>query len=460
MGIRMPGLASGVDPKMIDQLVQVEKLPVEAAKKRRESIVEEKKEFDKLNTALNELDGTLNKLKTRGDFNKLKVDSSNPDIIDGTAASTALPGSYEFEVRGLARSEKELAYGFPDKDKTAVGFGFMQIEREGEDPLEITVEPDATLKDVAQQINDLGAGLRAMVVNTKYNPDSYRLLVLNEKSGAESRINIDPDTTFLDFKEQVTGTGLDVLFEDVPVTNDKNSLDELIDGVTFNVKRSEPGTRVQVNIAYDVDTTVESIKAFVEKFNGIANFVHQQFQVDPETRKGGKLSGDSTLRQVMRTLQSQLLNSASPGGKYQNLADIGITTNPKTGELAMDDAKVKAALAEDYEGVAGLFTQSAGSAGIATKVAEAIKGFRDPASGSVKGRQRTFETLIKNQDQEIERRQRMMEQKEQTIRRKFSALETQMAGLQSQGQFLAARFGGGGGGGGGGGAPGGGGAGG
>jgi flagellar hook-associated protein 2 len=196
----------------------------------------------------------------------------------------------------------------------------------------------------------------------------------------------------------------------------------------------------------------------VEKFNGIANFVHQQFQVDPETRKGGKLSGDSTLRQVMRTLQSQLLNSASPGGKYQNLADIGITTNPKTGELAMDDAKVKAALAEDYEGVAGMFTQSAGSAGIATKVAEAIKGFRDPASGSVKGRQRTFETLIKNQDQEIERRQRMMEQKEQTIRRKFSALETQMAGLQSQGQFLAARFGGGGGGGGGGGAPGGGGA--
>ncbi|NBQ53661.1 MAG: hypothetical protein EBU49_08785 [Proteobacteria bacterium] len=329
MGVRMPGMASGIDPKMIDQLIQVEKIPVETAKKRREAVVEEKKEYEKLNTALNELDGALNKLKTRGDFNRLKVDSSNPDIIEGVAASMALPGSYEFEVRALARSEKELAMGFPDKDKTPVGFGFMQIEREDGDPLELEIQPDATLKDVAQQINDLGSGLRAMVVNTKYNPDSFRLLVLSEKSGSESKINIDPDTTFLEFKEQVVGRSLDVLFEDVPVTNDENTLTELIDGVTFNVKRSEPGTRVQVNIAYDVDATIEGIKGFVEKYNGIAKFVHDQFQLDPETQKAGKLSADSSLRQVMRTLQGGLLNLQSSGGKFQNLADIGITTNPR-----------------------------------------------------------------------------------------------------------------------------------
>ena len=444
MGVRMPGMASGIDPKMIDQLIQVEKIPVETAKKRRETVVEEKKEYEKLNTALNELDGALNKLKTRGDFNRLKVDSSNPDIIEGVAAAMALPGSYEFEVRALARSEKELAMGFPDKDKTAVGFGFMQIEREDGDPLELEIQPDATLKDVAQQINDLGSGLRAMVVNTKYSPDSFRLLVLSEKSGSESKINIDPDTTFLEFKEQVVGRSLDVLFEDVPVTNDENTLTELIDGVTFNVKRSEPGTRVQVNIAYDVDATIEGIKGFVEKYNGIAKFVHDQFQLDPQTQKAGKLSADSSLRQVMRTLQSGLLNLQSSGGKFQNLADIGITTNPKSGELTLDDAKVKTALSDDYASVAGLFAQTAGSAGIASKLAESIKAFRDPGSGTVKGRQRTFETLIKNQDKEIERRQRMMEQKEQQIRRKFSVLENQMANMQSQGSFLSARFGGGG----------------
>jgi len=437
-------MASGIDPKMIDQLIQVEKIPVETAKKRRETVVEEKKEYEKLNTALNELDGALNKLKTRGDFNRLKVDSSNPDIIEGVAAAMALPGSYEFEVRALARSEKELAMGFPDKDKTAVGFGFMQIEREDGDPLELEIPPDATLKDVAQQINDLGSGLRAMVVNTKYSPDSFRLLVLSEKSGSESKINIDPDTTFLEFKEQVVGRSLDVLFEDVPVTNDENTLTELIDGVTFNVKRSEPGTRVQVNIAYDVDATIEGIKGFVEKYNGIAKFVHDQFQLDPQTQKAGKLSADSSLRQVMRTLQSGLLNLQSSGGKFQNLADIGITTNPKSGELTLDDAKVKTALSDDYASVAGLFAQTAGSAGIASKLAESIKAFRDPGSGTVKGRQRTFETLIKNQDKEIERRQRMMEQKEQQIRRKFSVLENQMANMQSQGSFLSARFGGGG----------------
>src|SRR5262249_23108860 len=155
---------------------------------------------------------------------------------------------------------------FPDKDKTPVGFGYMQIEREDKSPAELVVEPGATLDDVAKQINDLGAGVRATVINTKFSPDSFRLLVVSEKSGAEAKIHIDEDTTFLEFKEQVTGRNLDVLFEDVPVTDDKNVLDELVDGVKFTVKRAEPGTRVQVSINYDPDKTVDGIKSFVDKY--------------------------------------------------------------------------------------------------------------------------------------------------------------------------------------------------
>ncbi len=164
------------------------------------------------------------------------MESSHPDIIDGTVQGAALPGTYEFEVRGLAKSEKELAYGFPDKDQTPVGFGFMSIEREGQDDLEVVIDPDATSSGCCNKINEAGGGVRAMVVNTKYKPESYRLLVLSEKSGAESKIHIDEDTTFLEFKEQVTGSNLDVLFEDVPVMDGDNNLDELIEGVFLTAK--------------------------------------------------------------------------------------------------------------------------------------------------------------------------------------------------------------------------------
>src|SRR5687768_10049168 len=137
MGIRVPG--SAVPPNLVEKLLEMEKVPVEQAKKRREEVVEEKKEIEKLQGMLSELDSAASGLKTKTDFYKLKVESSHPDILEGTIDGFAMLGTYEFEVRGLAKTEKELAYGFPDKDQTPVGFGYMLIEREDKEALEVVV---------------------------------------------------------------------------------------------------------------------------------------------------------------------------------------------------------------------------------------------------------------------------------------------------------------------------------
>lgn len=441
MPIRMTGVGGGFDPKLVEQLVEAEKIPIESAKKRKEKFTTEKKEIEKLNGFLNELDSTLNSLKSRTDFFKMKVESSHPDIMDGICKADALIGTYEFEVRGVARSDKQLAYGFPDKDQTAVGFGYLEIEREDMGPAEITIEPGSTLQDVARQINDAEAGVRAMVVNTKYNPDSFRLLVVSEKSGQEARVKLDEDTTFLEFQNQVVGQNLDVLFEDVPVTDADNTLDELVDGVTFNIKRAEPGTRVQINITHDVDKTMEGIKAFIDKYNQLSTFGHSQYQEDPQTGQRGILAGDQSLSTVMRGVQSVIGNNRSSSGKFQTLADIGITTDPKTGTLRMDDAKVKSALADDYEGVARLFIRGRDGMGIAEAMADKLKSLRDPGSGAVKSRLRSLDNIIKSQDEDIERRERQAESKGEMIRRRFAALDGQIANMKSQGNFLAARMG-------------------
>lgn len=442
MGVRMPGIG-GQYKQLVEQLVEVEKQPIEIAKQRKEKVVREKEEVEKLQKMLSELDAATNGIKAKSDFYKLKVESSHPDIIEGALNGIAQLGQFEFEVRGMARTEKELAFGFPDKDQTAVGFGYMMIEREDMEPAEITIDPGSTLQDVAQQINDSNSGVKAMVINTKYNPDSYRLLVVSEKSGNESRIHIDEDTTFLEFKEQVTGKNLDVLFEDVPVTDDDNILDELVEGVTFNVKRSEPGTRIQVNIVHDMDATVEGIKGFIDKYNQVVQFAAEQSK-NPQQGQPGPLAGDSSVRQVMRGLQESMFPIGGSGTKFSTLAQVGITTNPKTGELSMDDAKVRAALTEDYDGVAQLFIQGRNGDGIGGRISAKIATFRDPAVGVVRSRLRGLTNVIENQDKDIVRRERQLEDKEASIKRRFASLEGRMGDLQAQGNFLSARFGGGG----------------
>ncbi len=439
MGIRFSNF--GYD-KTVDKLIEVEKMPVEQAKKRREKVVSEKKEVEKLQGLIAGLDSAANGLKGKTDFYHLKVESSHPDILEGMIKGPANIGSYEFEVRGLAKTDKQLAYGFPDKDKTQVGFGYLLVERDDKEPVEVVVNPGATLQDVAEKINQADAGVRAMVINTGFDPDPYRLLVVSEKTGKEAKIHIDEDTTFLEFKNQVTGKNLDVLFEDVPVTSKDNALDELVENISFRVKRSEPGTRVQVNVVYDMDATVTGIKTFVDKYNEIIKFASEQSK-NPNDGQPGLLSGDGSVKQIARGLQQAIFPGGEATGKFRSLADIGITTNPKSGELQMDDAKVRAALTEDYESVAALFVRTNNGAGLGDRVADRIKSFRDPASGVLKARLRGLEGIITNQDKEIERRERQLVEKEDQIKRRFSALESQMSGLQAQGNYLAQRFGGG-----------------
>lgn len=439
MGVRMPGVTQY--GALVDQLIQLEKQPVEVAKRRKDKVLEERKEVEKLQKYLVELDGAMSSLKTKTDFYKMKVESSHPDIIEGVVNGFAQTGSYEFEVRGLAKNEKELAYGFPDKDKTEVGFGYMTIEREDkEDPAEVIIEPGSTLQDVVQQINDLDIGVRALVINTKYYPESYRLLVISETSGAEARVNIDEDTTFLEFKEQVTGRNLDVLFEDVPVTDEDNTLDELLENVVFYLKRSEPGTRVQVSVGFDIDKTLASIKTFVEKYNQVVLFAGEQSK-NPSEGKPGALSGDSSVKQVMRGLQSALFPNGELTGKHRTLSEIGITTNPKSGELMMDESKVRAALTENYEGVAKIFIRSKFGDGVGERIANKIKGYRDPEVGVVRSRIRGLDKVIKNQDEDIERRERQLVSKEEQIKRRFSVLEGQVNNMQAQSQYLKSKFG-------------------
>lgn len=440
-----PGLkAAGIDPGMIENLIEMQKVPVKSAQERKEKTVTEKKEMDKLNGLLNSFDTAITGLKSRQDFYKLKLDSSHPDIIDGTVSAGALLGTYELEVRSLARAEKELAYGFPDKDKTPIGFGYMMIQRDDGKEVEIEIPTASTLQEVANQINDSKAGVKAMIVNTKYQPDSYRLLVVSEQSGKEARIFLDEDTTFLEFKEQVTGRNLDVLFEDVPITDEDNILEDLIEGVSLNIRRSEPGTRIQVNIVHDIDATIEGIKKFVEGYNSIANFINGQFTENPDTGAYGVLSSDSSIKHVLRQLQSGLGTLPQGGKRFNTIADIGISTNPKTGELNCDEAKVRQALAEDYDSVADLFIRTNTSTGLAEVLAQKLKNFRDPNSGTIKSRLRGLDRIIKGHDQEIERRERQLEQKEASIRKRFTDLESTLANLQGQSDFLKSRFGGGG----------------
>jgi flagellar hook-associated protein 2 len=432
---------SGIDPKMIDQLVELERQPIKLVEEHKKTVADEKKLFSDLKGLVSALGTSLNGMRTKTDFYKMKLESTQPEIIDGTVDNTAPVGSYEIEIKQIAKAHKLLTQSFPDKDKTPVGFGYINIRLDDGKSIDVDIDPDhATLQDVASQINGAKAGAHAIVVNTKENlenpkEENFRLLVISEKSGKEAKVFIDPDTTYMEFGEQVKGQNLEMSFEDVPVYNDTNKVTELIQGMVLNVKKAAPGTKVVLKVDYDVDKTLEGVKGFVDAYNKVNNFIDNQFKVNPETNKAGPLSKDNSLRSLRRTLQSSIQYTVK-GGKYQTLADVGISTDPKTGDLKFDESKLKQALAEDYVGVSKLFIQSENSTGVGVRMSNAVRNLQSMQSGILPSKEREYKRMLDSFDKDIAVKERYAAQRADNIRKRFSAVEQLLSNLNSQGQAI------------------------
>ncbi|MEY4630670.1 MAG: hypothetical protein RIQ81_790 [Pseudomonadota bacterium] len=437
------GQGGGVDMGIVDKIMEAPRAAVEGLSGKREALVREKNNYSAISSALGELGAHLDGIKVPEKFQRLKVESSHPDVIGAElldGARNLKPGQFNFEVSELAGAAKFLEQGFRDvNDK--VGFGFMAIERgDGQPDLDITIDPGESLKDVADKINNTGGGVQASIINTGLGEDPFRLLVRSEKTGEAARIKIDPDTTFLDFKELKKAKDLAMKFEDVDVSRPGNSFSDLIDGVKLTAKKAMPGTQVQLNISQDIDATTTGVKDFVDKYNNA--FSTLSSQLVPKEGERQVAGTASTVRQAMRTLQSEVSGgkvAAGPGG--MSLAEAGVTTNAKTGLLEINEDKLRKALAKDYEGVASIFASNGDGKGIAEKLGDAIKSLQDRQSGVLTLRQKTMDEQIRRQDQTIERQQRALEEKQQRLQKTFSDLNGKMQMMDSQQQQMAARLG-------------------
>ncbi len=443
-GVRV-NTGSGIDPSLIEKLIDTERAPIRTLETRKSKVTEEQKLYKEMASLVSGIQTATTKFRNSADFIHLKLESSHPDIIDGTVTNEMVPGTYELEVLSTARTHKLLADAFPDKDETPVGFGYMRIELEERNSFDIDIDPEqSSLQEVANAINGAKAGARAYVMNTKEHledkgKDSFRLLVVSERSGKAAKVFIDPDTTYLSFKEQVTGRNLEMLFEDVPVYNEDNTAKDLIPGLILSAKRAEPGTKVTIKVDYDVDKTLENIKEFVTAYNKFNDFADKQFQFTGDNNQMGPLARDNTLRTVRRNLQSAIQYSGQ--GKSATLASMGITTDPKTGSLRLDETRAKAALTEDYLAVARFFVQGDSGTGFGASISDSVRALQNSQSGALSSKEREFRKILQGIDKDVASRERMIEQRADGIRRKFASLQELISGMNAQGQALQANLG-------------------
>ena len=268
------------------------------------------------------------------------------------------------------------------------------------------------------------------------------------------------------------GTAGDALieFRGIEARRPTNSIDDLVDGLTINLKRpsSEP---VDLTITPDVETAKDGIIKFVYNYNQLLTKILVLTSEDPglideleyltdDERKEledqmGSLRGDISLNQMKNRLKTIVSNPypTREGADLSLLAQIGVSTNASSGNsggalnfsklrgyLEIDEEKLDSLMEKNIGAVKDLFGKdTSGDLVINSGVAQAIDQYLTPytqTGGFVSNRISRIDGQIDSTEDDISDYEKHLEDYEADLKRQYGTMEATLNQLESSSRGL------------------------
>lgn len=360
------GLASGLDwRKIIDQIKKLETQKVDLIAQKKKEHEDKISAWQGINKKLLSLKSMAEALNSYKGFNLYTNSTSSntstkaEDILSVTTGEDASPGSYRIVVHQPASAQKFSSGGFPSQTSSLTLSGDILVGGKT-----VSISSVDTLLSIRNKINaaNTGAdpsGASASIIN--YGTEGYRLILTSDREGSQgiSLLNGGQEDLLgaLGISEIQAGADALLSVDGLPVTSSSNTVKEVIQGVTLNLKKAEINTTVTVAVKRDYVGIKDKIKELVNAYNEVIDAIHAQFSYDQEKQKtGGPLFGDSALRSIRSNLSQTILNKSSGTQEaFSTIGLIGINLDSQ-GKLKVDDNKLQGYLETNFEDVKRLFS--------------------------------------------------------------------------------------------------------
>lgn len=356
------GLGSGVlTTDLVEKLIKAEREVTENRLDMRQELTEAKiTAYGEINSRLSQMQDAAIALSSPTLSSGTTAKSSNDTILGATTGLGAEPGVYEVEVKNTAKAHS-LASGTYSSMDAVVGtgtltftFGELEYDDDGnitgqninskKAPAVIEIgESNRTLTGIRDAINKADAGVRASIVN---DGTGYRLQLTSSETGKENAMRV----VATDANGVASDSGLGALayneqasygFEQVSKADDarisvngldivraSNDIDEVIRGVTLNLKNADINNKVTITVEADLEALTGTIESFIEAYNELKEFVDDLSKYDADSKTGGLLMGDSAVRSMMDDLRRMIsMPIVGVGGKYRSLTELGVNSD-------------------------------------------------------------------------------------------------------------------------------------
>ena len=242
---------------------------------------------------------------------------------------------------------------------------------------ELAIAADKTVSDLLTKIESLFGDVTASVTGdgkirvvdntTEASPLAVQIAVKDNGGADDDTLNFDADDNLgtadsVRTRQLVEGLDASILVDGVTVTSSDNTVDDVITGVTLNLIKtdtSEPLTEITLSVNRDIAGIMEKISSFVDSYNTVAAYIHEQQSYDTASETvGGILFGDGTLSSVKSDMTSALLRTVwGVSSSYSTMSMVGINLD-NTGQLSIDTDTLQGYLETNYNDIKLLFASN------------------------------------------------------------------------------------------------------
>lgn len=331
----------------------------------------------------------------------------------------------------------------------------------------VTFAATDTLSQVASKINLAGVGVQASVITDGSGSTPFRLSLTAKTTGTDGRFTIDTGSFDLGVTQLDAGNDAKVFFgsndaaRGVLLSSSKNTLDNVIQGVSIDLKTVSPDA-VTLSVTRDTKAIEDGVETFIKTFNDMVSRIQSQTKYDQDSNTKGTLLGDSTTESLRQNLYSTIQSKAQGvTSQYQSLLDVGLKVG-QGGQLSLDHDRLRAALEQDPQGVADLFTARVlktgssstvngdpnitvsdpnaplefSSLGVVSQIEELTNRYLNSVDGTLVKRTQTVKDQITAQNKRITDFTAQLEVKRGILQQQFLAMEEAIGKLKTQSSAL------------------------
>lgn len=363
----------------------------------------------------------------------------------GTAGEMTLEGLAGFTYDPASASgdltQTQAAEGGYTSASAAIAEGTLELSVGSGSAHQITIDStNNTLAGLRDAINAAGAGVTATLTTVSTN--DVRLVLTSSTTGNAGKITLsglagftfDPTAGTGDLSQAAAdggqvAQGAKIKLNGITINSDSNTITNAVEGVTLSLSK-ETTSAVTLTVSQDKSSSLSAaLTNIVKAYNDLNTSIHDLGKYDSETKTGGPLVGNSTLRTVSYSIKS-LFQSMVKGatGDYKYLSDLGLAIQ-KDGSIAFDSSKLSSATSSDYENVANMVATFGTAAKTLTDGMLGTDGTITAASDGAK-------QSIKDIDKRRETLNTRLVQIEANYRKQFSALDSLIASMNQTQTYL------------------------